>query len=78
MEDQLYLGLKKVCFRLYEIFKIWMVGQIIIILIIRDYHIGILVIACSINPRLHYQAQDALGLIMIEGDTKGDDNSPML
>ena len=26
--------------------------------IIRDYHMGILVIARSINPRLHYQARE--------------------
>ena len=26
--------------------------------IIRDYHMGVLVIARSINPRLHYQARE--------------------
>ena len=43
----------------------------------KDYHMGILVIACSINPILHYQAQ-AQGLIMIEASrvgTKGDNQN---
>ena len=50
--------------RVHSVYSIKLVTKILKIyrisrkLVFRDYHMGVLVIARSINPRLHYQARE--------------------